>query len=147
MSKKWVIIIAGLVMWAVSVTVMMAQENVGMQETINQALEGVEQMRGAGQTGRSGELDGPEGLKEDPEGELQAEALKEVTRYYARWSPSAHDGYIRVYWSGGSKGISITNTEEFQTMVDLLRNEKPISYNDASDSIRTTSSEPVGEGE
>ena len=147
MSKKWVVLIGVLALWSVSVSVMLAQENVGMQETIDQALEGVEKMRGASQTGRRGGLDVPEGVKEDLDGELQAEALKEVTQYYARWNPLTHDGYIRVYSSGGSRGFSIKDAGEFHAVVNLLRNEKPMYYNDASGHIRTGYSEPVGEGE
>lgn len=151
MSKKFVIMIAVLAMWSVSVTVMLAQENVGMQETINQALEGVEQMRGAGQAGRRGELDGPEGLMDDPEGELQAEALREVTRYYARWNPSTKVGRIVMYYAAGTvmraQSFYFTNPGEFQIVVDLLRNEKPIYYDDSNKNIRTSTFEPVGEGE
>jgi hypothetical protein len=92
-------------------------------------------------------LDVPEGSKDELEGELQAEANKEVTTYYARWSPRSHDGYIGLYFVGGTKFFTITNPEEFQVMVDLLRNEKPVCFVDSSDWIRTCSTEPVGEGE
>lgn len=73
----------------------------------------------------------------------------QVTRYYARWSPVHHTGYIIVYWTGGSKAFpegSFQSPEEFQVMVDLLRNERPVWWDEPTHRLYV-SSEPVGEGE
>ena len=73
----------------------------------------------------------------------------EVKKYYARWSPPKHTGYIRIFWDGGSKTFpegSFTNPVEFQIVLDLLRNEKPIWWDEPSQHLYA-SQEPVGEGE
>lgn len=73
-----------------------------------------------------------------------------VERYYARWSPFNHDGYIVIYTEGGG-GTAFDETQfqtpaEFQIVVDLLRNEKPVWW-DPADQRLYVSNEPVGEGE
>lgn len=73
----------------------------------------------------------------------------QVQKYYARWSPTKHHGYIIIYWEGGSKRFpegSFTNPVEFQIVVDLLRNESPIWWDEATERL-FASQEPVGEGE
>ena len=73
----------------------------------------------------------------------------EVTKYYARWSPTRHHGYIIIDWSGDSKAFperSFTNPTEFQIVVDLLRNEKPVWWDESTQRL-FASGEPVGEGE
>ena len=73
----------------------------------------------------------------------------EVKTYYARWSPSTHTGYIQIYWDGGMKAFpegSFTNPVEFQIVLDLLRNEKPIWWDEKFQRLYA-SREPVGEGE
>lgn len=73
----------------------------------------------------------------------------QVTKYYARWSPTRHHGYIAIYWHGGSKMFpeaSFTNPTEFQIVVDLLRNEKPVWWDEPTQRL-FASGEPVGEGE
>lgn len=71
----------------------------------------------------------------------------EVERYYARWNPIDHNGYVRIFWDGGSKGFgSITDPSEFYTMVDLMRNEKPVFWDERRNNLYA-SNEPVGEGE
>ncbi len=73
----------------------------------------------------------------------------EVKSYYARWSPTKHTGYIIIYWDGGSKYFyesSFSTPTEFQIVVDLLRNEKPIWWDDSTERLYAHD-EPVGEGE
>ena len=74
---------------------------------------------------------------------------EQVNTYYARWSPSRHHGYVIVYWSGGSKQFpegSFANPAEFQIVVDMLRNEKPVWWDEPTQRLYV-SNEPVGEGE
>ncbi|WP_440955666.1 hypothetical protein ACSAZK_01480 [Methanosarcina sp. Mfa9] len=73
----------------------------------------------------------------------------EVKSYYARWKPENHTGYIVIYWEGGSKTFpesSFESPQEFQVVVDLLRNEKPIWWDEPTGRL-FASGEPVGEGE
>ncbi len=56
-----------------------------------------------------------------------------VKKYYARWSPTKHHGYMVIYWDGGSKTFpeqSFSTPAEFQIVVDLLRNEKTIWWDE-----------------
>lgn len=73
----------------------------------------------------------------------------EVTNYYARWSPTRHRGYITIYWDGGSKQFtegSFFDPTEFQIVLDLLRNEKPVLWDESTERLYA-GYEPVGEGE
>ena len=73
----------------------------------------------------------------------------QVTKYYARWSPPRHHGYVVIYWDGGSKTFpesNFSNPTEFQIVLDLLRNEKPIFWDEPTERLYA-SNEPVGEGE
>jgi len=41
----------------------------------------------------------------------------QVKKYYARWSPTRHHGYVIIYWDGGAKQFdesSFKNSTEFQ---------------------------------
>lgn len=73
----------------------------------------------------------------------------QVKNYYARWCPAKHHGYVIIYWDGGSKAFpeaSFANPVEFQIVVDLLRNEKPVWWDEPTGRLYA-SNEPVGEGE
>ena len=73
----------------------------------------------------------------------------QVKRYYARWKPENHMGYVIIYWDGGSKAFpegSFKSPDEFRVVVDLLRNEKPIWWDEPTGRLYA-SNEPVGEGE
>ena len=96
MSKKWAMIIATLAMWSMSVTVILAQDNVGMQETIDQALEGVDEMRGAGRMERSETLSG----------DLQAAAIEQ-------------NGFLNI-GDGAIKGNATVNGYEDQIVVQSV---------------------------
>ena len=74
---------------------------------------------------------------------------EQVTHYYARWNPIKHRGFVIIYWSGGSRFFPeehFTNPTEFQIVVDLLRNEKPVYWDEPSQRLYAAA-EPVGEGE
>lgn len=73
----------------------------------------------------------------------------QVEKYYARWCPTKHHGYVIIYWDGGAKQFpesSFTNPVEFQIVVDLLRNEKPVWWDEPTGRLYANQ-EPVGEGE
>ncbi|HEX6228141.1 MAG TPA: hypothetical protein VFZ41_01630 [Solirubrobacterales bacterium] len=72
-----------------------------------------------------------------------------MSNYYARWSPAGHHGYVIIYWSGGAKAFpesSFATPVEFQIVVDLLRNESPVWWDEPTGRLYA-SNEPVGEGE
>lgn len=73
----------------------------------------------------------------------------QVKRYYARWSPPKHHGYVIIHWDGGARAFpesSFQTPGEFQIVVDLLRNEEPVWWDEATGRLYA-SNEPVGEGE
>ncbi len=75
---------------------------------------------------------------------------EEVVSYFARWNLGNHNGHIQLNLrSGGSTSfgeVLLTNPVEFQIVLDLLRNERPVFVDDATQSLQT-GSELVGEGE
>ena len=73
----------------------------------------------------------------------------QVVKYYIRWAPTKHHGFIMIYWSGGNKVFPegcFTNPVEFQIVADLLRNEKPVWWDEPTGRLYAAD-EPVGEGE
>ncbi len=63
--------------------------------------------------------------------------------------PKYHHGYIIIYWDGGAKAFpeqSFSTPVEFQIVVDLLRNEKPVWWDEPTQRLYANQ-EPVGEGE
>ncbi|NIR29611.1 MAG: hypothetical protein GWN84_09940 [Gammaproteobacteria bacterium] len=73
----------------------------------------------------------------------------QVQRYYARWSPTNHHGYVVIYWAEGSKAFpesSFTDPVEFQIVVDMLRNERLVWWDETTQRLYAHQ-EPVGEGE
>lgn len=73
----------------------------------------------------------------------------QVKTYYARWKPANHTGYIVIHWDGGSKAFpegSFQAPDEFRVLVDLLRNESPIWWDEPTGRLYAHN-EPVGEGE
>lgn len=69
-----------------------------------------------------------------------------VNEYYSRWNPIDHTGYVRILWTGGSKGFSFSSTQEFEVVIDLLRNEKPMQWDSTTNRLYAWR-EPVGEEE
>ena len=71
-----------------------------------------------------------------------------VKSYSPAWYLHQHRGYIQIMTEGGRVwGLEgFQGPEEFMLVVDLLRNEQPVLWDDANMRLRT-SLEPVGEGE
>jgi len=73
--------------------------------------------------------------------------LQKIAKYGARWDINNHQGIVSLLYSSGDwKHITIKDPMEFYVIVDLLRNEKPILYDDQKVHI-LTSAEKVGEEE
>ncbi len=63
----------------------------------------------------------------------------QVKTYYARWKPEEHTGYVVIYWDGGAKSFpegSFQSPDQFRVVVDLLRNESPIWWDDHAVPVR-----------
>jgi hypothetical protein len=74
-------------------------------------------------------------------------AWKEVKKYHVAWQHTNHRGFISLIYAGqGGKQINNLPYEDFTAMVDLMRNESPIYY-DENQSLLATQHEPVGEEE
>ena len=78
--------------------------------------------------------------------------LKTVVRYYSRWDLDNHDGRIALYDSTNKEldNRVYSNPEEFQVIVEMLRYEKPLWFDNGTKHLRTgygSSGEPVGEEE
>lgn len=76
-------------------------------------------------------------------------AHHQITDYYASWNYKKHSGHFVFYWEGGNNiipGVEITDPAEYQVMLDLLRNEKPLWWNSNRERL-STMIEPIGEGE
>ena len=73
-----------------------------------------------------------------------------ITSYYARWDYIEHDGMVgmRVEVESYDKWrwVEISDPHEFAILVDLLRNEKPVYWNERG-WIKTGYSEEPGEEE
>ncbi len=79
-------------------------------------------------------------------------ALRQVARYYSRWDVDNHNGRIALYDStnGSIDNRVINSADEFQLIVGMLRNEKPLWYDDVANQLRTgfgATGEPTGEEE
>lgn len=74
-------------------------------------------------------------------------AWKEITEYYARWDYVRHQGKIGIRDADGDWHFpTFSNPNEFGVVVDLLRNEKPV-YWDEREWVRTSYAEEPGEEE
>lgn len=71
-----------------------------------------------------------------------------VASYYSRWDLAGHKGRIAFFDSANQliDNHMFTNPAEFQVVVSMLRNEKPLWFDTDVKHLRT-GSEPVGEGE
>jgi hypothetical protein len=68
-----------------------------------------------------------------------------VDKYVAEWDAEKHSGKITVIVSGKWHTIELTNPSEFATIVDILRNEKPVFFKEKFHLL--THQEEVGEEE
>ncbi len=72
---------------------------------------------------------------------------KGVEKYQLAWSHDAKSGSIvLLFQGGGARQINGLSYEDYSAMVDMLRNEKPLWY-DENQALLATYHEPVGEGE
>jgi hypothetical protein len=71
-----------------------------------------------------------------------------VASYYSRWDMIDHKGRIAFYDSSNQliENRIFNDPAEFQVIVSMLRNEKPLWFDTDVKHLRT-GSEPVGEGE
>ena len=74
-------------------------------------------------------------------------ARKIVTHYAVFHNIGAVSDIAFYYQGGGADSVSGIPYAEASFIVDLLRNEKPMSYDHALKRLSTYSPEPVGEGE
>lgn len=74
-------------------------------------------------------------------------AMEIVEKYQVAWQHSSHVGVVKLsFQGGGGKQIQPLTFEDYSAMVDMLRNEKPVWY-DENQALLATFHEPVGEEE
>lgn len=82
--------------------------------------------------------------------------MVKLVGYKAKWNFSSHTGKIDArLWIGNVSNpdqftvatLHPQTPEEMSMVVDILRNEKPISYDSTTNELRTGEWEVVGEGE
>lgn len=74
-------------------------------------------------------------------------ARKVVTHYAVFHNVGGTSSVVVYYDGGGADSISDIPFSEAGFIVDLLRNEKPMSYDAALKRLSNYAKEPVGEGE
>ncbi|WP_190275091.1 hypothetical protein [Chlorobium limicola] len=74
-------------------------------------------------------------------------ARKLVTHYAVFHNIGGTSDIAFYYQGGGADSVSGIPYAEANYIVDLLRNEKPMSYDHDKKRLSTFNSEPVGEGE
>ncbi|MHA1733415.1 MAG: hypothetical protein ACTSU5_15820 [Promethearchaeota archaeon] len=78
----------------------------------------------------------------------------EVTKYMLRWDAKEHEGSISLFWRDANDPedaltgtrLDIADALEYQVLVDVLRNEKPVFFHREA-RVLTTQKEDVGENE
>lgn len=80
--------------------------------------------------------------------------FRKIDKYMLQWNLEMHEGSISLYWKDESDKedqleghrLTVKDREEYQILVDMLRNEKPVYfYTDRN--VLTTQKEAVGEAE
>ncbi|MDH5253500.1 MAG: hypothetical protein OEW25_09255 [Nitrospira sp.] len=74
-------------------------------------------------------------------------ARKIVTQYAVFHNIGGSSDIVFYYQGGGADSVTSIPFAEAVFIVDLLRNEKPISYDHSRRRLSTYNPEPVGEGE
>ena len=74
-------------------------------------------------------------------------ARKIVTQYAVFHNIGAGSDIVFYYQGGGADSVSGIPFAEAGYIVELLRNEKPMSYDHSLKRLSTYTPEPVGEGE
>lgn len=74
-----------------------------------------------------------------------------VTQYKVEWNTQRRTGVLKlIVWTGATTSqefsIAVNNANDMQTLIDLVRNEKPVFYDSDTMTI-TTGYEAVGEAE
>ena len=80
------------------------------------------------------------------------EPFIKVDRYFARWDLDNSSGRIVLYSVDNNEldNRTYTNPTEFQLILEMLRLEKPLYFDNRAKHLRTgfgAEGEPVGEGE
>lgn len=74
-------------------------------------------------------------------------AIKLIHKYQGWWDSSRNSGHFWFTYYDNTRAKSVpVNGQDFQIMMDMLRNEKPV-YGDHTRALVTTQSEEVGEEE
>jgi hypothetical protein len=71
---------------------------------------------------------------------------KQIKVYKAYWRPELNHGVLSIGYDGGSDSQSIESPQEMLLVLDILRNERPVSFHTDTKAI-ATGAEPVGEEE
>jgi len=74
-------------------------------------------------------------------------ARKVVTQYAVFHNIGGASDIVFYYQGGGADSVTGVAYAEASYIVDLLRNEKPMSYDASIKRLSTYTPEPVGEGE
>jgi hypothetical protein len=74
-------------------------------------------------------------------------ARKLVTHYAVFHNIGANTDIVFYYQGGGADSVSAVPFAEASFIVDLLRHEKPMSYDHTLKRLSNYAAEPVGEGE
>ena len=74
-------------------------------------------------------------------------ARKVVTQYAVFHNIGGSSDIVFYYQGGGADSVTGIPFTEAAFIVDLLRNEKPMSYDASLKRLSTYTPEPVGEGE
>lgn len=71
--------------------------------------------------------------------------MKEIDTYKIAWNAKAHEGILLLHTTdGGLEQILMDNPAEAALMLDIIKNEKPVFYENG---LLFTGFEAVGEGE
>ena len=75
-------------------------------------------------------------------------ALKKISKYSISWTASTNKGYISLYDAAGInlKTYTFTTFTELAALADILRNEKPLYWNESNQQLRSLKEE-IGEEE
>ena len=73
-------------------------------------------------------------------------AWKQIKAYKAYWRPEKNYGVLTIYYDTTYSQQKIESPQEMLLVLDILRNEKPVSFHTDTKAI-ATGAEPVGEEE
>jgi hypothetical protein len=70
--------------------------------------------------------------------------MKQIESYKITWNVANDEGIIVLQVEGGTEQLLADSAAEALLLLDMLRNESPVFYNEG---LLMTGFEPVGEGE